>query len=69
MVALRKLMERRLGIGVGERTPDGKFAVESSGCLGICPHAPAMRVDHRLVGRVSPETLEALIDDRAEDSP
>jgi formate dehydrogenase subunit gamma len=66
MVALRKLMEQRLGIGVGGRTADGKFSIESSGCLGICPHAPAMRIDQQLVGRVSPAGLEALIDARAE---
>jgi formate dehydrogenase subunit gamma len=66
MVALRKVMEKRLGIGVGSRTSDDKFAIESSGCLGICPHAPAMMIDHKLVGRVTPEALEALIVERAE---
>jgi NADH:ubiquinone oxidoreductase subunit E len=65
MVDLRKTMERRLGITVGEATPDGRFAFESSGCLGICPHAPAMRVDHRLLGRVSPEQLERIIGERS----
>src|SRR5579859_695900 len=35
MVALRKSMERLLGITVGQRTADNKFAIESSGCLGI----------------------------------
>lgn len=65
MVGLRKTMERLLGISVGGRTVDDKFAIESSGCLGICPHAPAMLVDHDLVGRVSNEDLEKLISERS----
>jgi formate dehydrogenase subunit gamma len=65
MVALRKTMERALGIGVGSRTTDGKIAIESSGCLGICPHAPAMLIDHKLVGRVTSERLAALIAERS----
>lgn len=65
MVALRKVMENGLGIEVGGRTADNKFAIESSGCLGICPHAPAMMIDHKLVGRVTPRYLGSLIAERA----
>ena len=65
MVALRKAMERRLGITVGERTSDDRFAIESSGCLGICPHAPAMLIDHQLAGRVTTDDLERLIAERS----
>lgn len=65
MIALRKTMERLLGISVGERTADNKFAIESSGCLGICPHAPAMLIDHDLAGRVTTEDLERLIAERS----
>lgn len=65
MVALRKTMERLLGISVGKRTVDEKFAIESSGCLGICPHAPAMLIDHELVGRVTTADLERLIEERS----
>ncbi|HVC32546.1 MAG TPA: NAD(P)H-dependent oxidoreductase subunit E [Chloroflexota bacterium] len=65
MVGLRKTMERHLGISVGDRTADDKFAIESSGCLGICPHAPAMLIDNALVGRVSDQYLEQLIAERS----
>lgn len=65
MVPLRKTMERAIGISVGERTTDNKFAIESSGCLGICAHAPAMLINHKLVGRITPESLERLIVERA----
>ena len=65
MVGLRKTMEQLLGISVGSRTDDDKFAIESSGCLGICPHAPAMMIDHELAGRVTTEDLEKLIAERS----
>ncbi|HUX87802.1 MAG TPA: NAD(P)H-dependent oxidoreductase subunit E [Chloroflexota bacterium] len=65
MVALRKAMEKVLGITVGERTADDKFAIESSGCLGICPHAPAMQIDHDLAGRVTTEDVEHWIAERS----
>jgi NADH:ubiquinone oxidoreductase subunit E len=69
MIPLRKTMERALGITVGERTADGKFAIESSGCLGVCAHAPAMLINHRLVGRITSEALAQLIAERAGTSP
>jgi len=69
MVAVRKLLERRLGITVGERTADNRFAIESSGCLGICPHPPAMLIDGELAGRVTTEQLERLIAERSATSP
>lgn len=64
MVELRKLMAEELGIDVGERTEDDKFAIESSGCLGICPHAPAMLINHKLAGRVTRQSLEQWIAER-----
>jgi NADH:ubiquinone oxidoreductase subunit E len=65
MAALRKVMEEQLGVSVGQRTPDGRFAIESSGCLGICPHAPAMLIDGEMAGRVTPAQLTALIQERS----
>lgn len=62
MVAIRKRMEDMLGIEVGGRTPDDKFAIETSGCLGICPHAPAILLNHDLVGRVTPAMIEHFIE-------
>ncbi len=60
--ALRHACEEHLGVGVGQSTPDGRFALETSGCLGICPHAPAVRVDHELLGRVTPEEIAAIVE-------
>jgi NADH:ubiquinone oxidoreductase subunit E len=36
-------------------TPDGKLTVRLNTCLGACAQAPVMSIDHRLMGRISPQ--------------
>ncbi len=55
-------LRRRLGIGVGETTPDGAFTLLPSACLGCCDHAPALMVDEDLHVDLTPERLDALLD-------
>ena len=40
-------------------TPDGMVSLKYNTCLGVCPHAPAVSIDHRLNGHAS---LEVIID-------
>ncbi len=47
---------------------DGLFTVEEIRCLGCCSHAPVIAVympsgERRVVGRVTPEILQKLIDE------
>ena len=39
-------IERRLGIGPGERTADGRFSFEEVECLACCGTAPVMQVSN-----------------------
>ena len=48
----------RLGIGLHETTPDGKFSLEPVYCLGNCACSPAMMIDGELYGRVTPERFD-----------
>jgi len=59
---LQGVIERKLGIGAGETTPDGKFSFELVECLGSCGTAPMMRMDNRYWENLSVEKLERLID-------
>jgi NADH-quinone oxidoreductase E subunit len=43
---LRACIERRLGIGPGERTADGRFSFEQVECLASCGTAPVMQVSN-----------------------
>jgi len=60
--AIRRRFEEVLGAEVGQATADGQLVLETSGCLGICPHAPAVKVNHELVGRVTPEEVAGLLE-------
>jgi formate dehydrogenase subunit gamma len=52
---------RRLGIGVGETTPDGGFTLEAVYCLGLCACSPVAMLDEEVHGRLTPERLDELL--------
>jgi formate dehydrogenase subunit gamma len=56
-------VENRLGVKLGETTLDGSFTVEQIFCLGLCAQSPAVMLDGRLYGRVSPQVADMLLDD------
>ena len=59
---LQETIERKLGIGPGEKTADGKFSFELVECLGACGNAPVMRMDNRFWNDLTVEKLERVID-------
>ena len=63
--ALTAHARRRLGIDFHETSPDGRFSLEPIYCLGNCACSPAVMIDGRLYGRVTPERFDALVADRA----
>ena len=61
--ALAGHARQRLGVDFHETTPDGRFSLEPVYCLGNCACSPAVMIDGRLHGRVTPERLDALLAD------
>jgi NADH-quinone oxidoreductase subunit E len=59
---LQGTIERKLGIGPGERTEDGKFSFEMVECLGSCGTAPVMRMDNRYWENLTVDKLERIIE-------
>ncbi|BCB76831.1 formate dehydrogenase subunit gamma [Phytohabitans flavus] len=53
--------EQALGIKLGQTTPDGSVTLEQVFCLGNCALGPAAQIDERVVGRLSPSRLDALL--------
>jgi len=51
----------RLGVGLGETTPDGRFTFLPIVCLAHCDHAPAMQVDGDLHGDLTPERVDEIL--------
>lgn len=52
----------KLGIGHKQTTPDGKFSLEEVECLGACCGAPAMQVNYEYYENLTPERIDALLD-------
>ncbi len=59
--ALAAHARERLGVDFHESTPDGRFSLEPVYCLGLCACSPAVMLDGRPHGRVTPERLDALL--------
>src|SRR5262245_36002575 len=53
--------ERRLGVKLGETTPDGRVTVEPIYCLGLCACAPSAMLDDTVLGRLDATRLDALL--------
>ncbi len=60
--SLKQRLEERLGVGLGQTTPDGRFTLLPIGCLGACHRAPAMIVDGDLHENLSPEALDSILE-------
>ena len=59
--ALAARAEAKLGIAIGDTTPDARVTLEPISCLGLCATAPSAMLDGRLVGRLDEARIDALV--------
>ena len=63
-MAILDAIRQRLGLNDRQQTtPDLLFTVETVSCLGACGLAPAVVIDDKVHGQVTPEAAVALIED------
>ncbi|HAA03881.1 MAG TPA: NADH-quinone oxidoreductase subunit NuoE [Syntrophobacteraceae bacterium] len=55
-------LREKLGIGLGETTPDMRFTLLPTSCLGYCDRAPALMVNRKVYGELTPERLDRLLE-------
>ena len=56
-------LERKLGITMGQTTPDGMFTLQQCECLGACADAPVMLVnDRNMCSFMGDDKLDQLVD-------
>ena len=55
-------LKKRLDIGVGEMTADGKFSIKEVECLGACGGAPMLELNKTYHENLTPESLDKIID-------
>ena len=56
-----KHFEKRLGIKVGETTPDGKFTLRAVECLAACVCAPVCEINCDYHEALTPEKIDTLL--------
>jgi formate dehydrogenase subunit gamma len=59
--ALAARAEAKLGISLGNTTPDERVTLEPIYCLGLCATAPSAMLDGRVVGRLDEARIDALL--------
>ena len=60
-----KILDRvkeKLGIDVGQTTPDGKFSIEATRCIGACGLAPVFTVNDEVHGKATIEMVDEVIE-------
>ena len=59
-----EVFKRRLGVGPGEATADGKYQLERVACLGCCALAPVLTIDQAIYGQASVLRVQEMLDER-----
>jgi NADH-quinone oxidoreductase E subunit len=61
--ALVEHLEERLGIGLGQTTPDGRFTLLDVQCLGACGEGPVVQVNGDYYTELTIEKVDQLLDE------
>lgn len=56
-------LKRRLGIDVGETTPDGKYSLDCLRCVGACGLAPVVMIGEKVYGRLQAADIKNILDE------
>ena len=62
----QKIMDRlkeKLKIEAGETTPDGKFSIEETRCVGACGLAPVFTVNGEVYGKATVQMLDKVLEE------
>ncbi|WP_455217895.1 NADH-quinone oxidoreductase subunit NuoE [Kaarinaea lacus] len=55
-------LRKRLGIGLGETTEDGRITLKEVECLGACVGAPMFQIGEHYHENLTPEKIDAILD-------
>jgi len=55
-------LHKRLGIGIGEVTADGKYGVREGECMGACVDAPLLNINNKkMCGHLTSEKIDQIL--------
>ncbi|XP_032875729.1 NADH dehydrogenase [ubiquinone] flavoprotein 2, mitochondrial [Amblyraja radiata] len=61
--SILKCIKEKLGIAIGETTPDKLFTVTEVECLGACVNAPMVQINDNYYEDLTPKDMEEIIDE------
>lgn len=60
--SIRDHLSRKLGIKMGETTADGLFTLLPVCCIGYCDRSPAILINRKVYGPLTPEKLDEILE-------
>ncbi|MGN0532184.1 MAG: NAD(P)H-dependent oxidoreductase subunit E [Eubacterium sp.] len=54
-------LQEKLGIGLDECTPDGKFSLTACRCIGACGLGPVMTINDEVYGRLTADDIDDIL--------
>mgnify|MGYP001818812327 CR=1 FL=1 len=56
-------LTQRLGIKMGQTTPDGRFSLKEVECLGACVEAPMFQIGDTYYGNLTADKIDKILED------
>jgi NADP-reducing hydrogenase subunit HndA len=53
---------KQLNLPVGSTSPDGKYSIEATRCIGACGLAPVLTVNEEVYGRLGVDDVQGILD-------
>ena len=54
-------ISKKLNVAVGSTSPDGRYSVEATRCIGACGLAPVLTVNGEVYGRLKVDDVDAIL--------
>lgn len=55
-------IKKNIGIDVGACTPDGKFSIDATRCIGACGLAPVLTVNDDVYGKLTVDDVDGILE-------
>ena len=59
--AILDRLKERLKIDEGQTTPDGKFSIDATRCVGACGLAPVFTINNEVYGKATVKKLDEVL--------
>jgi NADH-quinone oxidoreductase subunit E len=60
--SIKECLCKKLGIRMGETTPDGLFSLLPVCCIGYCDRSPAMLINRKVYGDLTAEKIDEILE-------